>query len=61
MTNAVRLLDVAVAPAGEGRWKWSVAEGEMEIATGFEVTREAAQTEGDSALFALLSISRRNV
>lgn len=57
--SPIRLLDVAVSQSGQGRWKWNVSDGTTEIAAGFETTREAAQTQGDSALFALLSINRQ--
>jgi hypothetical protein len=57
--SPVRLLDVAVSQSGQGRWKWNVSDGATEIASGFEITREAAQIQGDSALFALLSITRQ--
>lgn len=57
--SPLRLLDVAVSQSGQGRWKWNVSDGTTEIAAGFETTREAAQTQGDSALFALLSINRQ--
>ncbi len=57
--STVRLLEVAVTQAGKGRWKWNISEGVVEIASGYETTREAAQSEGDSALFALLSINRQ--
>jgi hypothetical protein len=54
----VRLLEVNVAAIEPTRWKWNVSEGEVEIACGFETSRETAQIEGDTALFALLSIAR---
>jgi hypothetical protein len=54
----VRLLEVNVTPVEPTRWKWKISEGDVEIACGFETSRETAQIEGDSALFALLSIIR---
>jgi hypothetical protein len=56
--SKVRLLEVNVAAIEPTRWKWMVFEGEIEIACGFEPSRETAQIAGDSALFALLSIAR---
>jgi hypothetical protein len=56
---ALRLLDVNVTcVVAPNRWKWAVSEGAVEIACGYETSRETAQIEGDSALFALLSIER---
>jgi hypothetical protein len=57
--STARLLEVAVSSSAPTRWKWSVSEGPTEIACGYETSRETAQKEGDSALFALLSIDRR--
>ena len=54
----IRPLEVSVTPLGPARWKWYVSEGDTEIACGFEGTREAAQIEGDCALFALLKVKR---
>jgi hypothetical protein len=54
---SARLLEVVVIPCGFTRWKWSVVDRETEIACGYEVSRKAAQTKGDSALFMLLSVS----
>jgi hypothetical protein len=58
MANPIRLLEIAVVPSGLNRWKWSVTDRDTEIACGYAVTRKAAQAEGDSALFTLLSISK---
>jgi hypothetical protein len=57
--SPVRLLDVAVISSAPTRWKWSVCEGPIEIACGYETSRETAQIAGDQALFELLSIGRR--
>jgi hypothetical protein len=38
------------------RWEWRVCEGDTLLMTGFETSRETAQTEGDRALFHLLSV-----
>jgi hypothetical protein len=55
---AVRLLEVNVTVVAPTRWKWNVSDGLVEIACGYETSRETAQVEGDSALFALISINR---
>jgi len=55
---AVRLLEVNVTAVTPTRWKWNVSDGTVEVACGYETSRESAQIEGDSALFALISISR---
>ena len=56
--SKIRLLEASVTASGPARWKWNVSEGNTEIACGFEGTREAAQIEGDCALFALLKVKR---
>ena len=52
---APRLLEVSIAAVELMLWKWCVLHGASEIAAGFESTREAAQREGDAALFQLLT------
>jgi hypothetical protein len=56
---AVSLLEVSVTAVTPTRWKWHVSDGLVEIACGYETSRETAQIEGDSALFALISINRK--
>ena len=56
--SVLRLLDVTVSEMSPMRWKWAVSDGDVEIACGYETTRENAEIAGDSALFALLSIRR---
>jgi hypothetical protein len=51
-----RLLDVAVTAQGPALWKWSVSQGDREVAHGYAISRETAQIDGDSALFMLLSV-----
>lgn len=50
-----RLLEVRVIPLKPDRWEWQVCEDETMVMIGFETSREAAQIEGDNALFKLLS------
>jgi hypothetical protein len=50
-----RLLEVSVIHLKPDRWEWQVCEGETMVMIGFEASREAAQIEGDNALFKLLS------
>jgi hypothetical protein len=50
-----RLLEVTVIQLEPTRWEWRVYEGDTPLMTGFETSREAAQFEGDSGLFRLLS------
>ena len=52
----VRLLEVTVSAQNEPtRWKWHISEGGFELAHGYATSRETAQRDGDSALFAMLS------
>jgi hypothetical protein len=51
----IRLLEVNLIALKPDQWEWRVCEGEMPIVIGFENSREAAQIEGDRALFRLLS------
>jgi hypothetical protein len=53
---SVRLLDVDVTALQPTLWKWTVYENSFEMSHGYATSRETAQTEGDNALFALLSI-----
>jgi hypothetical protein len=50
-----RLLEVTVIALEPTRWEWRVCEGDTLLMTGLETSRETAQTEGDRALFRLLS------
>jgi hypothetical protein len=51
----IRLLEVNLIALKPDRWEWRVCEGDTSLMTGFETSRETAQTEGDRALFRLLS------
>ena len=51
-----QLLEVTVIPLEPMRWEWRAFEGDTLLMTGFETSRETAQTEGDRALFHLLSV-----
>lgn len=52
----VRLLEVTVsAQTDPTRWTWHISEGDAELARGYATSRETAQRDGDSALFAMLS------
>lgn len=55
---SIRFLEVDVTYIEPNRWKWTVFESDVEVACGFETSRETAQIEGDSALSVLLSIGR---
>ena len=53
---SVRLLDVDVTALQPTLWKWTISEKNFEVSHGYATSRETAQTEGNNALFALLSI-----
>ena len=50
-----RLLEVTVTAQEPTRWKWRVSEANLELAHGYATSRETAQIDGDTALFAMLS------
>ncbi len=53
-STATRMLEVRlVAPLPE-KWDGQVSESDVLIMSGYETSREKAQTEGNSALFYLL-------
>jgi hypothetical protein len=52
----VRLLDLEVSALESRLWKWTISEKGLEVSYGYTGSEEAAQIEGDNALFALLSI-----
>jgi len=54
---SVRLLDVDVTALQPTLWKWSISERNFEVSHGYATSRETAQIEGNSGLFALLSIA----
>jgi len=54
---SVRLLDVDVTALAPTLWKWSIFDKSFEVSHGYATSRETAQLEGNSALFALLSIA----
>ncbi len=58
MANTARLLDLVITQCDLNRWKWSVVHQAAVIACGYQNTKEAAQNDGDSALFALVSVAR---
>jgi hypothetical protein len=53
--HTVRLLEVTVTAQEPALWKWHISDGAVEVAYGYDTSRAAAQIDGDSALFALLS------
>jgi hypothetical protein len=52
----VRLLDLEVSGLDSKLWKWTISEKGLEVSHGYAASEEAAQNEGDNALFALISI-----
>jgi hypothetical protein len=56
MARTVRLLEVSVTPLEPTLWKWHISESDVEVAHGYAASRETAQIDGDTALFAMLSI-----
>lgn len=58
-SSAVRLLQVTVAAEEPTRWKWHISEGDVELALGYATSRETAQIDGDTQLFALLPEQRK--
>jgi hypothetical protein len=52
----VRLLDLDVSALDSKLWKWTISEKGLEVSYGYTNSREAAQIEGDDALFSLVSI-----
>jgi hypothetical protein len=54
--SSIRLLEVTVTLQQQSLWKWDISEANLEIAYGYAPTREIAQFEGDSALFAMLTV-----
>ena len=54
-----RLLEVTVRAQEPTLWKWDISEHGQEVMYGYETSREAAQIEGDTALFRLLSEGQR--
>jgi hypothetical protein len=57
MSKMPRLLDVQVC-AYQGEWEWRLVDQEGVVMSGLKPSREQAQKEGDSALFAVLSAGR---
>jgi hypothetical protein len=49
-----RLLEVKIIAMGPTRWEWQVCDQDSPLMSGYQASRESAQTEGDSALFLLL-------
>jgi hypothetical protein len=52
---AVRLLEVTVTAQKPTLWKWHISEAGIEVAHGYAASRETAQIDGDTQLFAMLS------
>jgi hypothetical protein len=50
-----RLLLVTVTPQEPALWKWHISEANVELIYGYATSRETAQADGNSALFAMLS------
>ena len=50
-----RLLEVTVTPQEPALWKWHVSEANVELVHGYAASQQAAQSNGDRALFAMLS------
>jgi hypothetical protein len=50
-----RLLEVEVFQLKPTLWEWRIYEGDTPLKTGAATSREAAQIDGDSALFRMLS------
>ena len=50
-----RLLEVTVTVQEPALWKWRVSEANLELVHGYATSRETAQIDGDTALFAMLS------
>jgi hypothetical protein len=48
--------EVQVLAPVSGRWRWQVCANREAIVCGEEATREAAESEGDTALLFLLSL-----
>jgi hypothetical protein len=56
MAKATRssLLEVKIAALAPTRWEWQVCDQDATLMSGYEASRESAQTEGNTALFLLL-------
>jgi hypothetical protein len=52
-----RLLEVEIFHLTPTQWEWRVYEGDTPLKTGLAVSRDVAQTDGDTALFRLLAAS----
>jgi hypothetical protein len=49
-----RLLEVRLAALLPEKWEWQVCEGDILLMSGYETSREIAQSEGNAALLYLL-------
>jgi hypothetical protein len=54
MKSAHRMLEVTVKAQEPTLWKWQISEANLEVAHGYATSRETAQIDGDTALFAML-------
>jgi hypothetical protein len=52
---SIRLLEVSVESVEPTLWKWRIRDRNVEIAHGYETSRETAQIRGNGILFRLLS------
>ncbi|HZR74191.1 hypothetical protein [Bradyrhizobium sp.] len=52
----VRLLNLDVTELDPTLWKWVISERGIEVSRGYAASRESAKSDGNIALFALLSI-----
>ena len=50
-----RLLEVEVFHLTPTQWGWRVYEGDTPLKTGLAVSRDVAQTDGDTALLRMLA------
>jgi len=50
-----RLLEVEIFYLAPTQWEWRVYQGETPLKTGLAVSRDLAQTDGDTALFRMLA------
>jgi hypothetical protein len=59
INRPVRLLQVTVTSQEPTLWKWHISEGDEEVAHGYATSRETAQVDADTQLFAMLSVGAR--
>jgi hypothetical protein len=54
MNPTAQMLEVTVTAQEPTLWKWQISEANFEVAHGYATSRETAQIDGDTALFAML-------